>query len=105
MNNALSIDEKIDTLNQKIQQLENQILSTKTVLTLDEFCKYSGYKKSYVYKLTSKNIVPHFSKNEKTLFFDRREIDEWLLDNRVKTNAQIINEAFQKPVSKTRKRF
>lgn len=105
MNNVLTIDEKIDTLNQKIQQLENQILSTKKVLTLDEFCSYTGFKKSYVYKLTSNRQVPYSSKNGKSLFFEKDLIDNWLLDNPIKTSSQLQKETGLRPVLRTKKRF
>lgn len=55
--------------------------STKKVLTLDEGCKYLGYSKSYVYKLTSAGILPYSKPNGKNIFFDRELLEQWMLSN------------------------
>jgi excisionase family DNA binding protein len=53
----------------------------KNVLTLDEACVYLGYKKSYMYKLTSAGIIPYSKPNGKTIFFDKAKLEEWMLSN------------------------
>lgn len=53
----------------------------KHVLTFEEGCEYLGFKKSYVYKLTSAKIIPHSKPNGKTIFFDRIKLEEWMLSN------------------------
>jgi excisionase family DNA binding protein len=52
----------------------------KNVLTFEEACKYLGYKKSYLYKLTSAGIVPH-SKPRGKIFFKRKSLENWMLSN------------------------
>lgn len=47
--------------------------------------------KSTIYKKAHKGLIPH-SKRGKRLYFDIRQIDEWLLSNRVKTVQEIENE-------------
>lgn len=54
-------------------------LTNKRVLTFDEACIYTGYKRSYLQKLTAAGIIPHSKPNNKTLFFDRVKLEEWLL--------------------------
>jgi len=46
---------------------------------------------STIYKKTSKGEIPH-SKNGKKLFFHLDDIDKWLLENKVKTSAEILAE-------------
>ena len=53
----------------------------KNVLTLNEACEYLGYKKSYMYKLTSAGIIPHSKPNGKTIFFDKAKLEQWMLSN------------------------
>ena len=53
----------------------------KHVLTFEEACEYLGFKKSYVYKLTSAKIIPHSKPNGKTIFFERKKLEEWMLSN------------------------
>lgn len=60
----------------------------KQILDLDEFCQYARIGKQTAYKLTSTNRVPH-SKRGKRLFFDKAQIDAWLLENR----AAYVSEA------------
>jgi len=56
-------------------------MTDKKVLTLDEACEYLGFKKSYVYKLTSAGILPYYKPNGKTIFFDRVQLEGWMLSN------------------------
>lgn len=72
-------------LNAKIENLEKSNLSSKSVLSLDEFCTYTGYSKSRTYKLTSARLVPHSKPMDKSIFFSKEDIDQWLLQNPVKT--------------------
>ena len=54
----------------------------KTIFNLDQFCEYTGLSKQTAYKLTGKGLVPH-SKRGKRLYFEKAQIDVWLLQNRV----------------------
>jgi excisionase family DNA binding protein len=54
---------------------------SKNVLNLEEACEYLGYKKSYLYKLTSAGIVPHSKPNGKKIFFDKAKLEAWMLSN------------------------
>lgn len=66
----------------------------KNVLTFDEGCAYLGYKKSYVYKLTSSSILPHSKPNGKKIFFDREKLEAWMLSNsKDSRNDRSINAA------------
>ena len=53
----------------------------KHVLTFEEGCNYLGYKKSYVYKLTSAKIIPFSKPNGKKIFFNKTKLEEWMLSN------------------------
>lgn len=65
----------------------------KKALTVDEVAAYTGLSKSYLYKLTSKGGIPCYKPRAKMVYFDRDEIDTWLLQNRIKTKAEIEAEA------------
>lgn len=81
------------TLEERLSNIEALLLSNKTVLTFDEVSLYTGLSKSYLYKLTSRSDIPFYRPNGKQLYFNKQEIDSWLLRNRVKTNAEIESEA------------
>lgn len=68
-------------------------LNEKEVLNASEACQYTGFSKSYLYKLTSRREIPHYKPSGKMVFFNRRELEAWLQSNRVNTAAQIAGEA------------
>ena len=51
------------------------------VLNFSDLVTYTGLSKSYLYKLTSQGILPHSKPFGKMLFFDKREIDTFLMSN------------------------
>lgn len=55
--------------------------SNNKVLTFEQGCKYLGYAKSYVYKLTSAGILPYSKPNGKSIFFEREKLENWMLSN------------------------
>jgi len=58
------------------------------VLTFEQGCQYLGYKKSYVYKLTSAGILPYSKPNGKSIFFDREKLEAWMLSNAKSSSAE-----------------
>lgn len=64
-------------------------LCHKEILTLDEAAKYTGMKKSSLYKLTMTRAIPHYKPNGKNCFFRRTELEDWLTTNPVATAAEL----------------
>ena len=79
-----------DLLSQELQEIKDLLLSKKRVFTLDEVCKYTGYKKSYIYQLTSNNKVPYSRPSGGAIFFDREDIETWLLQNKQWTQSNTL---------------
>ena len=73
----------------RLDTLTAAVLSFKTVLTIDEAAAYTGISVSSIYKLTSTQGIPHYKPRGKMLYFNRAELDSWLLQRRVKTAAEI----------------
>ncbi len=71
----------------------NTIFCTKEVLTSDEAARYMGVSKSYLYKLTMRQQIPHFKPMGKMCYFDRQELEQWLQSNRVATATEIEQQA------------
>lgn len=79
----------------ELEQIKTLLLSKKNVLNLNELSEYTGYSKSYIYKLTSRQAIPYFKPSGKAIFFDRVEIDTWLLKNKhkqVKESGELIGD-------------
>ena len=66
---------------------------TKEVLTSDEVAKYMGISKSYLYKLTMRQQIPHYKPMGKMCYFNRLEVEKWLQSNRVATATEIEQQA------------
>lgn len=71
----------------------NIIDTTKEVLTSEEAAKYMGISKSYLYKLTMRQEIPHYKPKGKMVYFNRRELEQWLQSNRVSTDEEIEQKA------------
>ncbi len=64
---------------------DNTLFCTKEVLTSDEAARYMGISKSYLYKLTMRQQIPHYKPMGKMCYFNRAELENWLQNNRVTT--------------------
>lgn len=72
----------------------NILFCSKEVLTSDEAAKYCGFSKSYLYKLTMRQQIPHYkSPTGKMCYFNRHELEQWLQSNRVSTSNEISQKA------------
>ncbi len=69
-------------LDERLARIESLLLANKKVLTLDEACDYTGMSRSYLYRLTSSGIIPHSKPSGKLVYFEREELERWLLQNK-----------------------
>ena len=63
-------------------------IQNNRVLSFKEGCEYLGYKKGYVYHLTSSGILPFSKPNGKKIFFDREKLEAWMLGNPSKSHEE-----------------
>nr|WP_308661111.1 helix-turn-helix domain-containing protein [uncultured Alistipes sp.] len=81
------------SIEMRVAELENLVLHTKNVLSFEEASRFLNLSKSYLYKLTSGNLIPHYKPQGKMLYFEKTELETWLRQNPVKTRAQTEAEA------------
>lgn len=68
--------------------LEQPALNNKA-LTFEQLHEYTGFAKSYLYKLNMAGKIPGASKpGGKKLFYDREKIDQWLLGAPLMTDQE-----------------
>lgn len=79
--------EKIQAIEGSIEQLKEQMWTVKEVLTTTEASVYLGVSESYIYKLTSSKLIPHYKPNGKLVYFNRKELCKWVMRNRVQTTG------------------
>ena len=72
---------------------DNTLFTTKEVLTSDEAARYMGISKSYLYKLTMRQQIPHYKPMGKMCYFNRVEVENWLQGNRVATDVELQERA------------
>ncbi|MDM1044390.1 helix-turn-helix transcriptional regulator [Myroides odoratus] len=86
--------ESIKLILEKLDYLEQLIISNnKEILSVEELEKYTGFKKSYIYHLVHFSKIPYSKPNGKYLFFEKSEIDEWLLKNKSLSDDQLQEKA------------
>lgn len=80
---------ELQALNERIERLEKlTLINQKSVLDIHEAAMFLGYSESYLYFLTSTKQIPHYKKFRKVMF-KKSELEDWLLDRRVKTENEI----------------
>lgn len=72
---------------------DNTLFCTKEVLTSEEVARYMGISRSYLYKLTMRQQIPHYKPMGKMCYFNRAELEAWLQNNRVATSEEINERA------------
>jgi excisionase family DNA binding protein len=82
------------------RKLEELAALNKDVLNLKEAARYLDVSRSHLYKLTHTKEIPHYKPRGKQVFFERKELDRWLLQNRQKTKAEIEQSAIDYVVAK-----
>lgn len=69
-------------------------LSAKDALDINEAALLTGYSVNYLHQLTSRRKIPHYRQGN-FLRFSKRELEAWLLKNRVATKEENEQEAAQ----------
>jgi excisionase family DNA binding protein len=70
-------------------------------MNVDETAHFLGLAKPTIYDLVFKKELPNY-KNGKRLYFLEKDLSDWILNSRRKTNTELLNEA--KAVLSNRKR-
>ena len=97
-------------MNEVLEQLQElkqlAVLGAKTALTMDDVVLLTGLSKSHLYKLVWSKKIPYYKAAEggKMTYFNKSEIENWLLAYRVPTEAELEQKAIAHCVtSKTKK--
>lgn len=69
------------------------LLAAKTVLTIADAALLTGLSKSHLYKLTCTHAIPHYKPNGKQLYFDRKELEDWMRQGKVNSTLESEQQA------------
>ena len=80
---------------EQLQELKNlTVLSAKQALTMSDTALLTGLSKSHLYKLVCAKKIPYYkSQGGKLTYFDKDEVNGWMLQHRVKTSDELETEA------------
>ncbi|HYQ86146.1 MAG TPA: helix-turn-helix domain-containing protein [Bacteroidota bacterium] len=84
-----------NNIGESLRRIEELLVSqSMKPMTLDEAASYLHISKSYLYRLTSKSLIPHYKPGGKKIFFDKNDLDHYILRNRVRS-VEEIREGFK----------
>ncbi len=67
-----------EVINDRLQSIEETLYTTKDILNMKEVCQYLDISQSLLYKLTCNGEIPHFKPRGKMIFFEKKELIEWI---------------------------
>lgn len=74
----------------RLNQIEKLIVqSTKEIFTLEDLINYTGFTRSYIYKLVANKVLPYSKPTGKFLFFAKKDVDQWLMKELTQSTTQI----------------
>ena len=82
-------------IEERIEELETMVYQSKNVLTFNEACKFMCISKSYLYKLTSAGLIPHYKPSGKMIYFEKADILAWMRRNRTVSQEEVNEHAQQ----------
>ena len=86
----------------KLEQIESLLSFNKEVLNFSDMLAYTGMSESRLYKLTSARKIP-FSKVGRSLYFDKKQIEKWLMSSPNLTDDELEN-AFNEELFNNKRR-
>ena len=92
----------LEKLNSIEKMLTEQNMLRKEVLTFNEAAIYLDVSHSHLYKMTSTGVIPSYKPNGKKLYFNRAELDSWLLSNKQLSQEEIGQQAANYLIKKGR---
>ena len=67
-----------EVINERLKSIEETLYTTKDILNMKEVCQYLDISQSLLFKLTCSGEIPHFKPRGKMIFFEKKELIEWI---------------------------
>ena len=75
-------------VNERFKSIEDTLYTTKDILNMKEVSLYLDISQSLLYKLTCNGEIPHFKPRGKMIFFEKKELIEWIKKNKFCGNEE-----------------
>lgn len=83
----------MNEIERRLENIERLLaMMTKTALTTEDVAVLLGVSAAHVRNLASAGELAHY-RSGKRIYFKRSDIEDWQLQNRVASNAEINSEA------------
>lgn len=66
----------------------NTLLAAKNVLTFEDAVLLTGISRSHLYNLTHRKEIPYYRPRGKQIYFNRAEVEAWMMQNRVNKRTE-----------------
>lgn len=86
-----------EVINERLKSIEETLYTTKDILNMKEVCQYLDISQSLLYKLTCSGEIPHFKPRGKMIFFEKKELIEWIKKSNLLSSE--INKSSSKTIS------
>ena len=78
----------LDDISARLERLERMAELQKNVLDISETARLTGYSVKYLRLLIANRDIPHYRRGNR-LFFNRDEIEDWMMGTRIPTNEEM----------------
>lgn len=79
----------LEDIAKRLDRLETlTALSAKNVLDINDTAELTGYSVKYLRLLIARREIPHYRRGNR-LYFNRDEIEDWMMGERIPTNEEI----------------
>ena len=91
----------LEDIAKRLDRLEGMVaLSAKVVLDIKDVAEITGYSVKYLRQLVARRDIPHYRRGNR-LYFNRDEIEDWMMGERIPTNEEMNIKAMGYLTSKT----
>ncbi len=89
----MSNEQMLQDMQQQLTRIERMtLIGAKEILDLSEAALFTGFSEGHLYRLTSGRLIPHYKKSNR-LVFKKAELEEWMLSERIPTDAELQTQA------------
>ena len=93
--------EEYQKMYRKLRRIERFMKSLEgSPLSVKKAARYTGLSKSHLYKLTHFQLIPHYKPRGKLVYFLKKDLDKFLIQNRISTRDEIEDNASKYIASK-----
>ena len=78
---------KLSYIIARMEKIESALYCIKGTLNFKEAREYLNLSNSQLYKLTRNGDIPYYKPTGKLIYFSKQELDEWMCQNHLETNA------------------